>query len=70
MMKEEMMAKDDQKDSYKKFVLFAIGFFILILGITLVLVWWKDIVVLFKGAVGIILALAGIFMMYAVNKTR
>lgn len=64
------MAKDTQKENYKKFILFAVGFFILALGTTLILVWWKDLVVLFKGAVGFILALAGLFMLYAVNKTR
>ncbi len=62
------MVKDSQKDSYKKFILFGIGFFILVLGVTLVLVWWEDVVVLFKGAIGIILALAGAFTLYAVNK--
>jgi len=62
------MVKDDQKSSYKKFILFLGGFFVLILGITLTLLWWKDVVALFKGATGIILALAGLFALYAVNK--
>jgi hypothetical protein len=63
------MTKDPQKDTYKSFILFTAGFFILVLGVTLILFCWKDVVVLFKGAVGIILALAGLFMLYAVNKT-
>lgn len=63
------MDKGEQNKNYKKFVLFAVGFFILILGITLILVCWKDVVSLFKGASGVILALAGLFMMYAVGKT-
>ena len=64
------MAKEILRDQgYKRFVLFAAGFFVLVLGMTLVLAWWGDVVVLFKGAAGIILALAGLFMLYAVNKT-
>ena len=62
------MEEDSQKKSYKRFVLFVVGFFVLILGVTLILVCWKDVVTLFKGASGIILALAGLFMLYAVNK--
>jgi len=62
------MGKVNQKKAYKKFILFVVGFFVLILGITLILVWWSNVVVLFKGAVGIILALAGLFMLYVVSK--
>ena len=64
------MGKDPQKENYKRFVLFVIGFFVLVLGVTLILVWWKDLVTLFKGSIGFVFALAGLFMMYAVNKTR
>ena len=64
------MVKTLSENNYKKFVLFVIGFFVLVLGITLILVWWKDVVALFKGAMGVILALAGLFMLYAVNKTK
>ena len=62
------MANDDPKNTYKKFVLFLAGFFVLILGITLILIWWDDVVVLFRGTVGIILALAGLFTLYAVKR--
>ena len=62
------MEKDDQKNNYKKFVLFVAGFFVLILGITLILVCWKDVVALFRGATGMALTLAGLFMLYAVSK--
>ena len=64
------MAKDDPKKTYKRFILFLVGFFIVILGITLILAWWKDVVILFRGAVGIILALAGLLTLYALNKVR
>ncbi len=62
------MAKDDQKSTYKKFLMFLIGFFILILGITLILAWWQDVVILFKGAIGMILALGGLLALYTLNK--
>ena len=62
------MVKDHQKSAYKKFVMFLIGFFILILGITLILAWWEDVVILFKGAIGMILALGGLLALYTLKK--
>ena len=62
------MANEDKQNNYKRFVLFVVGFFILVLGITLILVCFKDVVVLFRGALGIVFALAGLFMLYAVSK--
>ena len=40
----------------------------LVLGITLTLSWWADVVVLFKGASGIALALIGIFGLFLLRK--
>lgn len=62
------MAKDQQKSTYKKFVTFLIGFFILILGITLILAWWEDVVTLIRGALGMMLALGGLLALYTLNK--
>ena len=62
------MTGDDQKGTYKKFILFLAGIFVLIFGITLILIWWADVVALFRGAAGIILALAGLLTLYALNK--
>ena len=62
------MAKDDQKSTYKKFIMFLVGFFILILGVTLILAWWQDVVILFRGSLGIILALGGLLALYTLNK--
>lgn len=62
------MAEDKNKNSYKKFIQFVAGFFILILGITLILVWWDETVMLFKGALGFALALAGLSMLYVFSK--
>ncbi len=62
------MAKDDQKNTYKKFIMFVVGFFILILGTTLILAWWTDVIIFFKGTLGKILAVAGLLMLYTLNK--
>ncbi len=64
------MSEDDQKKGYKKFIFFLIGFFVLILGITLTLAWWEDVVTLFRGGIGIIFSLAGLFTLYAVGKQK
>ncbi|MDP8212269.1 MAG: hypothetical protein P9X22_03130 [Candidatus Zapsychrus exili] len=57
-----------EKNGYKKFLMFLIGNLILIFGITLVLVWWKDVILLFKGSIGMILALAGLLMLYIMGQ--
>lgn len=53
----------DKKILGKKPVLFLGGMFLVILGITLVLVWWKDVVGVFRGCVGISLALGGMLIL-------
>jgi len=62
------MVKKENNKTYKKFLLFVVGFFILILGVTLILVWWSDVASLFRGAVGMVLAMAGVLTLYALNK--
>ena len=57
----------NSKNPYKKFVLSVLGCFFLVSGITLILVFWPDVVVLFRGAGGIIFALVGLFLLYAVS---
>jgi len=44
----------------KNFVLFLIGAIILVTGISLILLWWPQVVIVFQGAIGIILALVGL----------
>ena len=48
--------------------IFLSGFFILILGVGLILLWWPEMVNLFKGAAGIILALTGLIVLYTVKR--
>ena len=40
----------------------------LTLGIALTLSWWVDVVVLFKGAAGIVLALSGMLGLFFLKK--
>ena len=46
------------------------GSFLLVLGITLVLVWRHDVAVLFRGAIGMALALAGMLVLYSLNNDK
>ena len=48
----------------KKIFLFIAGGIILILGISLILKDWVDVVIVFKGIAGIVLALAGMLMLF------
>ena len=45
-----------------------IGIFILVLGITLILVWRCEVMILLRGAMGICLALGGLLILYGLSK--
>lgn len=48
----------------KKKLLFVAGGIVLILGISLILKYWADVAIVFKGVIGIILALAGVLLLF------
>ena len=48
--------------------LFLIGTVIMIAGITLTLVWWADVVQLFRGGIGMLLGIVGLFILYNIKK--
>ena len=50
--------------------MFFLGFGMLIIGIALILAWWPDVVRLFRGAVGFVLALAGLLTLYTVKELK
>jgi hypothetical protein len=56
------------KQKINKFLLWVIGFSILITGVTLMLAWWSDLIILFKGGSGLFLALSGLGVLYATRK--
>ena len=52
----------------KKSAVYLLGGFILILGIALILRFWADVLVLFRAVIGMALALAGLLILYSLNK--
>ena len=62
-----MNEKNDEK-GYKRFVFSILGALMVVVGITLVLIFWSDVVSLFKGISGMIIAIAGLTMLYFLSK--
>ncbi|HOY10744.1 MAG TPA: hypothetical protein PLB05_11825 [Candidatus Omnitrophota bacterium] len=58
----------DKKIKSNKAALLVTGFAVLIAGIIMILVWWQDVVSLFKGAVGMGVALGGPLLLYMVKE--
>ena len=48
------------KARFPKLILYLAGSIILVLGIALVLRFWADVVLVFRAAIGMVLALAGL----------
>jgi hypothetical protein len=46
-----------------KMVTLTVGCVLVIVGVSLILAWWADVVALFRGGVGILLALVGLVVM-------
>ena len=51
-----------------RYSFFPLGFVTLIAGIALVLAWWPAVVGLFKGLSGMVLAVAGLLLLYFAEK--
>ena len=56
------------KARFPKLILYLAGSVILVLGIALILRWWVDVVVLFRAGIGMALALAGLLVLYSLNR--
>jgi len=54
------MAEEKAKKAGKAGLKIILGLVLLVLGVWAVVGWWQDLLVLIKGAVGIILILAGV----------
>ena len=59
-----------KKSSLKEIVGFPLGSILLIAGVCLILVWWRDLVVIFRGVIGIIIAIAGLFILYMIGQKK
>lgn len=57
------MCSFKERIDMKKIILFLLGLCVLIAGVSCVLLFWKDVVILFKGLIGGILAVGGLAMM-------
>ena len=57
-----------KKKTFKKIVFSLIGAGFLVLGITLVLSWLDYVAILFKGVVGMLLAVLGLFILFIVRE--
>ena len=55
---------------FNKPVMGILGIVFLIAGLVMVLAWWPDVVILFRGAIGFILALAGLLTLYTVKELK
>lgn len=64
------MTKQQESPSYKKFLMYLTAVVILLLGITLILVWWESVVNLFRGFLGLAFALSGLIMLYILNTRK
>ncbi|MDP2653714.1 MAG: hypothetical protein Q8Q08_06745 [Candidatus Omnitrophota bacterium] len=58
----------DKTVKSSKALLFLIGGCFVILGITLTLVWWNDVVLIFRGLIGILIAVGGMLVLYMVKE--
>ena len=58
----------DKKIKSNRFLLFLCGGVLLIAGITLVLICWKDVVAFFRGVSGIVLAIGGLVLLYMMKE--
>jgi len=58
----------DKKIKESKLALLLGGLGFMILGIVLVLVWWQDVVSLFRGFIGVFIALGGLLLLYMVKE--
>ncbi len=57
------MTQDIEKNNLKKIFLFVVGSAMLIAGVALILRHWVYLLIIFKGGIGIVTAILGLFFM-------
>ncbi len=60
---EEEMSKEQKLQ-----VIFISGLVILVIGVSMILAWWPDVVAFVKGFLGMAVAIGGLLMMYFAKK--
>lgn len=63
-----MMSEKKSANTYNKFLYVLSGALMLVVGVTLVLLWWPDVVSIFRGVFGTVLAIAGLAVLYFQGK--
>lgn len=58
----------DKTVKESKLILFLLGTAFLVVGTTLVLIWWQDVVSLFRGFIGVFIALGGLLILYMMRE--
>ncbi len=58
------------KNNLKEMIGFPLGCVLLIIGIILILVWWQDLLVIFRGVAGFIIAISGLFILYLIGQKK
>ncbi|MBI3617756.1 MAG: hypothetical protein HY210_06025 [Candidatus Omnitrophica bacterium] len=56
------------KARFSKLILYLVGSVMLVLGIALVLRFWADAVLVFRAVIGMVLALAGLLILYSLGR--
>lgn len=62
------MNNEDGKFQDKTYIKFLAGCFAVLIGVTLILVWFDDLAVLVRGSIGFIIALGGLLTLYSLKK--
>ena len=57
------MTEQSANKNFKRVIVFISGCIVLIFGIALVLKWWFYVSLVFKGVIGGVLALSGLFLL-------
>lgn len=61
---EEKKSNGDQK----KYLKFVGGCFLVVGGITMILLWFDDLAALLRGSIGFITALGGLLVLYSIKE--
>ncbi len=62
------MTQNTQKKNFQKMFIFCCGMVLMVVGVACILHWWPYVVVVFKGAGGIVLALVALCLFVLVKE--
>ncbi|MCA9393817.1 MAG: hypothetical protein KC900_06405 [Candidatus Omnitrophica bacterium] len=65
---EDAQKKGNDAGEQKRFVKFIGGCFLVVAGITMILLWFDDLAVILRGSIGFITALGGLLLLYSLKE--